>query len=336
MDAQRIVSALLETDDFDPKDMALDLPGYQGYVYRVLMPDGDYLRHGDRDGGYDAHYNPIFIRGPKDSPVAEYSNAHEATRKKNAWGGVKVVRVKAFKPIRESDDFDPMTEIERMEVPPILAELGFIRDDHTSTNFRQYFGWYKLINERNKLIVVVPKGITRQAREMCNVKLFVKAPDGRWIFKSNQPVSVVDLPVLLKNYLRWFEQSQIQESVEPAGPRQTFRPGETVWFEYHCDESDNSADTALRDRSHQQVKILKLDRTSDGWTTGLATRDDRCAEGCPIAYEVVFKDGFKGTAVEDELSYSQDEWVRPDPPHNRNQAGMWRWNAKRGRMEPVK
>lgn len=234
----------------------------------------------------------------------------------------------------ETDDFDPMAEIERLEVPPILAELGYTKKDSVSA---YYAGYFKFLDPHWKIVVVLPKSLVHQARDMLEVNLFEK-PNGKRKFelKCNQPVSVHDLPALLKNYERWFEQRQIQESVEPAGPRQTFRPGETVWFEYHCDESDRSADTALRDRSHQQVKVLKLDRTCDGWASGLKTRDERCDNGCPMAYEVLFSDGFKGTAVEDELDYTRDFWNRPDPPNNRNQAGTWRWNAKRGRMEPVK
>ena len=106
----------------------------------------------------------------------------------------------------ETDDFDPMAEIERMEVPPILAELGFAPMKNRKKD--GYARWFKLLDARNKLVAVIPKSITAQSNEMCWVALCLLERPKQWMVQSDQKVSVHDLPVLLKNYLRWFKDSQ--------------------------------------------------------------------------------------------------------------------------------
>ena len=86
-------------------------------------------------------------------------------------------------------------------------------------------------------------------------------------------------------------------------------PGDVCWFEYHCNESPNSADAELWYRSHQKVKILKLDAKGYG-----KTKQERGDNGHPAVYKIQFGDGFKGGAFEDKLVDSTSEFYRPDPP----------------------
>jgi hypothetical protein len=110
----------------------------------------------------------------------------------------------------ENDEFDPLAEIERMEVPPILAELGYTKKDSVSAH---YAGYFKFLDPNCKIVVVLPKSLVHQAKEMVEVNLFDK-PKGTRKFRLNcsQPVSVHDLPALLRNYERWFNQETMTES----------------------------------------------------------------------------------------------------------------------------
>lgn len=132
----------------------------------------------------------------------------------------------------------------------------------------------------------------------------------------------------VKSFCGLFESERL-----PSGPLQTFKDGEVLWFEYHCDESDSSKDAHLRDRSHQKVTVVKMVKDSDGWVLKVPTMRERAEDGCPIAYEVKFSDGLVGTVMEDELFYDRSSWNRPDPPNNRNQSGEWEWNGFK--MVPV-
>jgi hypothetical protein len=87
------------------------------------------------------------------------------------------------------------------------------------------------------------------------------------------------------------------------------RPGDRVYFEYHCFESPESSDAELWYRSHQRVTVLKLTERGGG-----DTKRERCANGEPAVYDVQFADGFIGAAVEDELVDSKKQFFRPDPP----------------------
>jgi hypothetical protein len=87
------------------------------------------------------------------------------------------------------------------------------------------------------------------------------------------------------------------------------KPGDRVYFEYHCYESPESSDAELWFRSHQRVTVLKLTERGGG-----DTKRERCANGEPAAYDVKFADGFIGTAVEDELVDSKKQFFRPDSP----------------------
>lgn len=93
--------------------------------------------------------------------------------------------------------------------------------------------------------------------------------------------------------------------------RQSYRvkPGKKYWFEYRCWESPDSADAELWYHSHQQVDVLKREEPGYG-----KDEDERAYEGQPAVYEVIFKDGFKGTAMEDELLDSPEHYINADPP----------------------
>ena len=80
--------------------------------------------------------------------------------------------------------------------------------------------------------------------------------------------------------------------------------GKELWFEYHCWESPESCDAELWYRSHQKVRVLRR---------GVDDHDEYTEE--PKVYDVVFKDGFKGTVFADELMNSPKEFYRPNPPN---------------------
>ena len=113
------------------------------------------------------------------------------------------------------------------------------------------------------------------------------------------------------------------ESVEEAKRKQlktaqTYRVqvGQTYWFEYHCLEAHHSQDADLWYRSHQPVKVLKLEEPGIG-----KDETERIEiQGAPAAFIVQFKDGSTGTAMEDELLDSPNDYTRPDPPEPRNES----------------
>ena len=96
------------------------------------------------------------------------------------------------------------------------------------------------------------------------------------------------------------------------GRKQNYRVrvGQTYWFEYHCLEAAHSQDADLWYRSHQRVKVLKMEEPGIG-----KDEDERIVvQGAPAAFIVKFKDGSTGTAMEDELLDSPEDYTRPDPP----------------------
>lgn len=80
------------------------------------------------------------------------------------------------------------------------------------------------------------------------------------------------------------------------GTRDEWRPGDTAYYEYHCNPSHDSEDAPLWYRSHQKVMVLGLDHAGPG-----KTMNDRLSAGEPSTYRVRFADGFEGAAYEDEL-----------------------------------
>ena len=92
------------------------------------------------------------------------------------------------------------------------------------------------------------------------------------------------------------------------------KPGERLWFEYHCNESLDSPDAPAWLRSHQQCTVLSLNADCDG--IGTYSQDERYECGCQLIYRVRFDDGLEWDVFEDELLDSQAEFQRPDPHPN--------------------
>jgi hypothetical protein len=86
--------------------------------------------------------------------------------------------------------------------------------------------------------------------------------------------------------------------------------GSQYWFEYHCWESDESADAPLWRHSHQRVTVI-AELESDG--QGL-TAEERAEAGVPLAFRARWADGFEWCVLDDELLESPSEFYRPDPP----------------------
>lgn len=90
-----------------------------------------------------------------------------------------------------------------------------------------------------------------------------------------------------------------------------FKSGQRVWFEYHCNESHDSADAELWYHSHQKCVILGL-AECDGHD--IQSESERFESGCLLVYVVQFEDGKKFHACEDELMTNKKNFCRPDPP----------------------
>lgn len=86
--------------------------------------------------------------------------------------------------------------------------------------------------------------------------------------------------------------------------------GTQLWFEYHCNESDDSAHAEWWYRSHQKVIVLKCVNLEHGDLSF----QERCEAACQLVYTVRFQDGFEGDVFEDELLDSPKEYERPAPP----------------------
>ena len=103
-------------------------------------------------------------------------------------------------------------------------------------------------------------------------------------------------------------------AVRLDGMRERWAIGETAWFEYHCWESDESADADLWHRTHQPVVVtspISVDVYGAEPPEGLATVDERNEAAMPGVYQIRFPDGYPGTAWEDELLESPDFYTRP-------------------------
>ncbi len=101
-----------------------------------------------------------------------------------------------------------------------------------------------------------------------------------------------------------------RDSGTPDGVREAWQPGDLAWYEYHCLESDDSADAALWHRSHQRVTVLGRGADEDLGGTLL----ERAEAGGPNVYEIRFADGYEGLAFEDERLTGPGHYERPDPP----------------------
>jgi hypothetical protein len=88
------------------------------------------------------------------------------------------------------------------------------------------------------------------------------------------------------------------------------KKGSKRWFEYHCLESLGSLDAELWYRSHRKVTVGACCNRE----YAKYSQEERYKEGIPLAYHVVFEDGYKGDAMEDELMQSRKQFNRPNPP----------------------
>ena len=84
----------------------------------------------------------------------------------------------------------------------------------------------------------------------------------------------------------------------------------TKLFEYHCYEGHDSQDAELWYHSHQKVSVGECENPEEA----KFSLQERQENGCPLAFKVTFSNGFKSTAMEDELLDSKKEFYRPDPP----------------------
>lgn len=89
-----------------------------------------------------------------------------------------------------------------------------------------------------------------------------------------------------------------------------WKPGETAYFEYHCEMSHTSGDAQLWYRTHQPVTVIEMSEAGHG-----ETRIERRDLAAPRSYRVVFQDGFVAGAMEDELLTHPKYWERRfNPP----------------------
>ena len=87
------------------------------------------------------------------------------------------------------------------------------------------------------------------------------------------------------------------------------RVGRRYWFEYHCNESPQSADAAAWFRSHERVLVCRIAEPGIG-----RTMRARAENGSPRVFRARWADGFEWDVFEDELLDSRREFCRPDPP----------------------
>ena len=109
-----------------------------------------------------------------------------------------------------------------------------------------------------------------------------------------------DLMIILKNHNLKIE--SVEEIDDP-------RVGKEFWFEYHCNEGEDSRDYPMYLHSHQKCIILSIAEKGIG-----ETEIERLENACQRVYHVKFKDGFEWSVFEDEILDSPKEYQRPDPP----------------------
>ena len=80
-----------------------------------------------------------------------------------------------------------------------------------------------------------------------------------------------------------------------------------TYFEYHCNESEDSAHAELWHHTHQQVTVLGVDDPGYG-----GTPEERAEEGQPRVYFIRFDDGYEHSAFEDELVDSEEDYYMED------------------------
>lgn len=98
---------------------------------------------------------------------------------------------------------------------------------------------------------------------------------------------------------------------EEYGMREQWYPGDMTWFEYHCNESDDSPDAPAWHHSHQRARVLWESKNTDAWPGSIFR--ERAEAGQPKVYHVRFADGLTWDAFEDELLLDPKWFERRDP-----------------------
>jgi hypothetical protein len=109
-----------------------------------------------------------------------------------------------------------------------------------------------------------------------------------------------------------------RENPRAPGTKEQWHPGDKAWFEYHCFESDDSADAPAWRHSHQQVTVLE-EVEKEARDEGLDAVA-RQKEGWFSVYKVRFEDGLEWDVFEDELLTNPRFFNRPDPPRENPRA----------------
>lgn len=104
----------------------------------------------------------------------------------------------------------------------------------------------------------------------------------------------------LKTYIKFNEQNSTKTD---------YKVGKEFWFEYHCDETEDSCDRNLFLKSHQKAKVISI--SDEGCSD---SEEERIENSEPRIYKVEFSDGSLYDVFEDELVDSPEEFYRPDPP----------------------
>lgn len=82
----------------------------------------------------------------------------------------------------------------------------------------------------------------------------------------------------------------------PKEVKDSWKRGETAYFEYHCLQSCESGDYPVWLRSQQAVQVVGVVEPGNG-----KSFMDRAETGQPRVYSVLFSDGLEWDVFEDEL-----------------------------------
>lgn len=89
--------------------------------------------------------------------------------------------------------------------------------------------------------------------------------------------------------------------------------GTEMYFEYSFGKSENNYYTQLLNHTHQKVVVGKCGNAKE---YGHLTQQERFANCTPLAYIILFDDGFEGETFEDELFTNESEYNYP--PKNKS------------------
>ena len=103
----------------------------------------------------------------------------------------------------------------------------------------------------------------------------------------------------------------MEAGADAYGNKNSWRPGEVAYFEYHCYMGHDSSDAEAWYRSQQPVTILSVTALGVGKTARA-----RLNNGEPRVYKVRWQDGFEYDVMEDELYVDRSHFVdacKPPP-----------------------